>query len=100
MRMPGKKAILFMFLATFGFAVQDAVVKILSVTGSLWQLMLLRAFLVIFILVVWAKSFARSSSMTPVGWFWPILRGIFMSFAYTLSTYLLLLQLFLDLNLQ
>ena len=82
--MPDKKAILFMFLATFGFAVQDAVVKILSVTGSLWQLMLLRAFLVIIILVVWAKSFVRSSSITPLGWFWPILRGVFMSFAYTL----------------
>ncbi len=82
--MQDKTAILFMFLATFGFAIQDAVVKILSVTGSLWQLMLLRAFLVIFILVTWSKSFGATSKIIPVGWFWPILRGIFMSCAYTL----------------
>ena len=81
--MPDKKAILFMLLATFGFAVQDAVVKLLSVTGSLWQLMLLRACLVILILIAWTKSFTRLSSLRPYSWFWPILRGVFMSLAYT-----------------
>ena len=79
-----KAALLFMLLATLGFATQDAVVKVLSVSGSLWQLMLLRAFLVISILLFFNKSFGRSLNILPQGWFWPILRGLLMSCAYTL----------------
>ena len=82
--MSDKTAILCMLLATFGFAIQDTVVKILSTNGSLWQLMLLRAFLVLIILLLWFKTLGRQSSIIPIGWFWPILRGVFMSFAYTL----------------
>ena len=82
--MPSKTAILFMFVATLGFAIQDAVVKVLSVTGSLWQLMFLRAILVILILYVWVKTFGRLLIIIPNDWFWPILRGVFMSVAYTL----------------
>ena len=82
--MQRKTAIFFMFFATFGFAIQDAVVKILSTSGSLWQLMLLRSGLVMFILIAWTKSFDRASKITPLSWFWPIFRGFLMSIAYTL----------------
>ena len=77
-------AILLILLSTFGFAIQDTVVKILSSSGSLWQLMFLRALLVIIILFLWSRSQRRSSDISPNGWFWPILRGGFMSLAYTL----------------
>ncbi len=82
--MKNKTAIPLILLATCGFAVQDAVVKVLSNSGSLWQLMLLRAFIVLTILFLLSKSIHKSSSIVPNGWFWPILRGIFMSCAYTL----------------
>ena len=77
-------AILLILLSAFGFAIQDTVVKILSSSGSLWQLMFLRAVLVIIILFLWSRSQRRSSYIIPNGWFWPILRGVFMSLAYTL----------------
>ena len=77
-------AILLILVSTFGFAIQDTVVKILSSSGSLWQLMFLRALLVIIILFLWSRSQRRSSDIIPNGWFWPILRGVFMSLAYTL----------------
>jgi len=81
--MINKMAIPLILLATFCFAIQDAVIKILSNSGSLWQLMLLRALIVVTILFLLSKSFYKSSSILPNGWFWPILRGIFMSCAYT-----------------
>ena len=77
-------AILLILLSTFGFAIQDTVVKILSSSGSLWQLMSLRALLVITILFLWSRSQIQSLDIIPNGWFWPILRGVFMSLAYTL----------------
>lgn len=75
--------ILLIFVSTFGFAIQDTIVKILASSGSLWQLMLLRAFLVIIILLIWSITRGRVYDVIPKGWFWPILRGIFMSCAYT-----------------
>jgi drug/metabolite transporter (DMT)-like permease len=77
-------AVFFALLATFGFSVQDAVVKLLSNSGSLWQLMLLRAIIVVVLLIVWSKTFGRASSIRPKGWLWPTLRAVFMSAAYTL----------------
>ena len=37
------KTFFFAVVAALGFALQDAVVKMLTVNGSLWQLMLLRS---------------------------------------------------------
>ena len=47
-------AIGLIILSTLCFAIQDMVVKLLSEFGSLWQLMFLRAILVVLILVTWA----------------------------------------------
>ena len=44
-----KLAVGLVVLSTLGFAIQDMVVKLLSETGSLWQLMFLRAILVVLI---------------------------------------------------
>ena len=49
-----KLAIGLAVLSTLGFAIQDMVVKLLTETGSLWQLMFLRAVLVVLILITWA----------------------------------------------
>ena len=77
-------AIVLILLSAFGFSIQDTVVKLLSMSGSLWQLMLLRAFLVIIILFLWSKRKKGTSDIIPNGWFWPVVRGFFMSCAYTL----------------
>ena len=70
-------------LSTLGFAIQDMVVKLLSEIGSLWQLMFLRAILVVLILVTWAVLKKRSDIIKPKGWKWPIIRAFLMSCAYS-----------------
>ena len=70
-------------ISTFGFAIQDMVVKLLSEIGSLWQLMFLRAILVVLILVIWAMLRKRSDMIMPKGWKWPIIRAFLMSCAYS-----------------
>ena len=58
-------AIALAILSTLGFAIQDMVVKLLSEIGSLWQLMFLRAILVVLILVTWAVLKKRSDIIKP-----------------------------------
>ena len=70
-------------LSTLGFAIQDMVVKLLSEIGSMWQLMFLRAILVVLILVTWAVLKKRSDIIKPKGWKWPIIRAFLMSCAYS-----------------
>ena len=70
-------------LSTLGFAIQDMVVKLLSEIGSVWQLMFLRAILVVLILVTWAVLKKRSDIIKPKGWKWPIIRAFLMSCAYS-----------------
>ena len=70
-------------LSTLGFAIQDMVVKLLSEIGSLWQLMFLRAILVVLILVTWAVLQKRSDIIKPKRWKWPIIRAFLMSCAYS-----------------
>ena len=70
-------------LSTLGFAIQDMVVKLLSEIGSLWQLMFLRAILVVLILVIWAVLKKRSDIIKPKRWKWPIIRAFLMSCAYS-----------------
>ncbi len=70
-------------LSTLGFAIQDMVVKLLSEIGSLWQLMFLRAILVVLILVTWAVLKKRSDIIKPKRWKWPIIRAFLMSCAYS-----------------
>ena len=70
-------------LSTLGFAIQDMVVKLLSEIGSLWQLMFLRAILVVLILVTWAVLKKRSDIIKPKRLKWPIIRAFLMSCAYS-----------------
>lgn len=78
-----KVAIGLVVLSTLGFAIQDMVVKLLSEFGSLWQLMFLRAILVVLILITWARLKKRPDSIQPKGWKWPIIRAFLMSCAYS-----------------
>ena len=70
-------------LSTLGFAIQDMVVKLLSEIGSLWQLMFLRAILVVLILVIWVVLKKRSDIIKPKRLKWPIIRAFLMSCAYS-----------------
>ena len=76
-------AIALAILSTLGFAIQDMVVKLLSEIGSLWQLMFLRAILVVLILVTWAVLKKRSDIIKPKRLKWPIIRAFLMSCAYS-----------------
>ena len=78
-----KLAIGLAVLSTLGFATQDMVVKLLSEIGSLWQLMFLRAILVVLILITWALLKRRPETIRPSGWKWPIVRAFLMSCAYS-----------------
>ena len=78
-----KLAIGLAILSTFGFAIQDMVVKLLTEIGSLWQLMFLRAILVVLILITWALLKRRTDIIRPAGWKWPIVRAFLMSCAYS-----------------
>jgi drug/metabolite transporter (DMT)-like permease len=78
-----KLAIGLAVLSTLGFATQDMVVKLLSEIGSLWQLMFLRAILVVLILITWALLKRRPDTIWPSGWKWPIVRAFLMSCAYS-----------------
>ena len=78
-----KLAIGLAVLSTLGFATQDMVVKLLSEIGSLWQLMFLRAILVVLILITWALLKRRPDIIWPLGWKWPIVRAFLMSCAYS-----------------
>jgi len=76
-------AIILVTLSTFGFAIQDMVVKLLTESGSLWQLMLLRAVLVVLILTTWVILRSRQDIIKPAGWKWPLVRAFLMSCAYS-----------------
>ena len=71
-------------LAALGFAIQDAVVKMLTVSGSLWQLMLLRSLLVVLLIITCAYFWDKIFVVSPRSKFWPLVRAFFMSIAYTL----------------
>ena len=76
-------AIILVTLSTFGFAIQDMVVKLLTEIGSLWQLMLLRAVLVVLILITWVILRSRPDIIKSADWKWPIIRAFLMSCAYS-----------------
>ena len=78
-----KLAIGLAVLSTLGFAVQDMVVKLLTEIGSLWQLMFLRAILVVLILITWALIKRCPGVIWPTDWKWPIIRAFLMSCAYS-----------------
>ena len=78
------KTFFFALMAAFGFAMQDAVVKMLTVNGSLWQLMLLRSLLVVLLIIACAYFWNKTFVISPRRKFWPLLRAFFMSMAYTL----------------
>ena len=78
------KTLFFAVMAALGFAIQDAVVKMLTVNGSLWQLMLLRSLLVVSLIVGFAYLWNKIHVISPRNKFWPLMRAFFMSLAYTL----------------
>ena len=78
------KTFLFAVIAAFGFAIQDAVVKLLTVNGSIWQLMLLRSFLVVLLIISCAYFWNKTFFIWPRSIFWPLARAFCMSLAYTL----------------
>ena len=78
------KTLFFAVMAALGFAIQDAVVKMLTVNGSLWQLMLLRSLLVVSLIVGFAYLWNKIHVISPRNKFWPLIRAFFMSLAYTL----------------
>ena len=78
------KTFFFAMLAALGFAIQDAVVKMLTVSGSLWQLMLLRSLLVVLLIITCAYFWEKIFVVSPRRKFWPLVRAFFMSIAYTL----------------
>ncbi len=78
------KTFLFAMMAALGFAMQDAVVKMLTVNGSLWQLMLLRSLLVILLIIACGYFWHKTFVISPRRKFWPLMRAVFMSLAYTL----------------
>ena len=80
---PRNLAICLILLSTLGFALQDMVVKLLTDIGSLWQLMFLRAVLVVLILITWIILKKRPVLIRPAGWKWPIIRAFSMSCAYS-----------------
>ena len=81
---PNKIAILFILFSTASFAVQDLFVKILSKSGSIWQLMFLRSLIVVILLLIWPFLTRNFKTIKPNKWWWAIIRAIFMSLAYTL----------------
>lgn len=78
------KTFVFAVMAALGFAMQDAVVKMLTVSGSLWQLMLIRSLFVVLLIITCAYFFNKTSVTLPKSKFWPLARAFFMSGAYTL----------------
>jgi len=78
-----KKAILFAVVAAFGFSLQDTAVKALTSNASIWQLMFIRSLIVVSVLGLWAFSSGAPQQIKPKTWFWPLVRAICMSLAYT-----------------
>ncbi|HCV48704.1 MAG TPA: hypothetical protein DGQ22_02705 [Rhodobiaceae bacterium] len=78
-----RQAILLAILAAFGFSIQDTSVKALTSSASIWQLMFIRSLIVVSILGLWAFSSGVVHQIKPKTWFWPIIRAICMSLAYT-----------------
>ena len=77
-----QSAILLAVLAAFGFAIQDSVVKLLTQTSSIWQLMLVRSFFVVSTLLLSALISKQLFQLLPNAWQWPVLRAVCMSIAY------------------
>ena len=78
------KTFFFAVSAALGFAIQDTVVKMLTLNGSLWQLMLLRSLLVVSLIITFAYFWNKILVISPRNKFWPLMRAFFMSIAYTL----------------
>jgi len=69
-------------LAMLAFSIQDVVVKILAEQVSLWQLQFLRSLLTLWLLVMVVAVSGHISSLASAGWFWPLVRAVFMCGAY------------------
>lgn len=79
-----RRAILLILTAMFFFCIQDAFVKKIVETASVWQAQLIRSVAVLLLLWLIAESIGKSRELRPSQWFWPALRGGFMCGAYVL----------------
>jgi len=66
------------------FSVQDAIVKKIVETASVWQAQLIRSIAVLALLWLIAASIGKRHELRPTQWLWPALRGGFMCGAYVM----------------
>jgi len=78
-----KQSIVFALLAAFGFSIQDTAVKAITADSSIWQLMFIRSLIVVAILVAFALITRSKAKILPKTFFWPVLRAVFMTLAYS-----------------
>ncbi len=79
-----RRAILLIVLAMVAFCVQDAIVKKIVETASVWQAQLIRSLAVLLLLWLIAVALGKGRELRPTQWLWPALRGGFMCSAYVL----------------
>lgn len=79
-----RRAILLILTAMVAFSVQDAIVKKIVETASVWQAQLIRSIAVLALLWLIAASIGKRHELRPTQWLWPALRGGFMCGAYVM----------------
>ena len=79
-----RRAIMLIVLAMVAFCIQDAIVKKIVETASVWQAQLIRSIAVLVLLWLIAMSMGKGRELRPTQWLWPALRGGFMCAAYVL----------------
>ncbi len=79
-----RRAITLILTAMVAFCIQDAIVKKIVETASVWQAQLIRSIFVLILLWLIAESLGKRRELRPTQWLWPVLRGGFMCGAYIL----------------
>jgi len=79
-----RRAIILILTAMVAFCIQDAIVKKIVETASVWQTQLIRSIGVLVLLWLIAASLRKRTDLKPTQWLWPILRGGVMCGAYVL----------------
>jgi drug/metabolite transporter (DMT)-like permease len=81
--MTNLRAIGLVLTAMLFFSIQDVIVKLTAEDVSLWQMQVIRSFAILAILAALLGCLKRGDELTPTSsWTWPILRALFMAFAY------------------
>ena len=79
-----RTAIFLILTAMVAFCIQDAIVKKIVETASVWQAQLIRSVGVLALLWLVAAAMGKRGDLRPRHWLWPVLRGCFMCGAYVL----------------